>query len=192
MPKYSAALSSSSVSTGPPQLPPTLDACLGAIIWFVIGYAIAYDGMNPFIGVADETGFPSFVLYQGHGATESAHGSNWAGWWFQYVFAAAATTIVSGAVAERAQLKRLEAIEKARAKSPAAAAGSSGSRAHGSPITSNRGSMSSTTRAALDGFSPESSWRSAASAPTSMASAWPAPRCTSAAPLATSLLTTMT
>ena len=81
-----------------------LDACLGAIIWFGVGYAVAYDGMNPFIGVADETGFPSFVLYQGHGATESAHGSNWAGWWFQYVFAAAATTIVSGAVAERAQL----------------------------------------------------------------------------------------
>ena len=81
-----------------------LDACLGAIIWFGVGYAVAYDGMNPFIGVADETGFPSFVLYQGHGATESAHGSNWAGWWFQYVFAAAAATIVSGAVAERAQL----------------------------------------------------------------------------------------
>ena len=82
-----------------------LDACLGAIIWFGVGYAVAYDGMNPFIGVADETGFPSFVLYQGHGATESAHGSNWAGWWFQYVFAAAVTTIVSGAVAERIQFK---------------------------------------------------------------------------------------
>ena len=81
-----------------------LDACIGAIIWFVIGYAIAYDGMNPFIGVADASGFPSFALYQGHGATEDKHGGTFAGWWFQYVFAAAAATIVSGAVAERAQL----------------------------------------------------------------------------------------
>ena len=28
-----------------------LDACIGAIIWFVIGYAIAYDGMNPFLSL---------------------------------------------------------------------------------------------------------------------------------------------
>ena len=82
-----------------------LDACLGAIIWFGVGYAVAYDGMNPFIGVADASGFPSFALYQGHGATEDKHGGTFAGWWFQYVFAAAAATIVSGAVAERIKLQ---------------------------------------------------------------------------------------
>jgi len=81
-----------------------LDACAGAIIWYLIGYGFAYDidgKANAFIG-----GGPSNFALSGlkdKGATH-AMGYDWITWYFQFAFAAAAATIVSGAVAERCQL----------------------------------------------------------------------------------------
>ena len=86
-----------------------LDACVGALLWYFIGYGLAYDAddgidghkANSFIG----TGPSNFAL---SGVIDTdpthAHGYDWISWFFQYAFAAAAATIVSGAVAERCQL----------------------------------------------------------------------------------------
>lgn len=78
-----------------------LDACMGAFCFYFLGYGIAYGGDNAFIG----SGSDNFVLagLVDTGATH-AHGYDWAGFFFQYAFAAAAATIVSGAVAERCAL----------------------------------------------------------------------------------------
>jgi ammonium transporter, Amt family len=80
-----------------------LDASIGAILWWAIGYPLAYDGNdNSFIGTASDGG-PSFFTWR-YSDDETSSGYSWALWFFQYVFAATASTIVSGAVAERTQL----------------------------------------------------------------------------------------
>ena len=61
---------------------------IGALSYWLFGYAFAYGSKsNSFIGYANFAG-------------EGLEGQ-WAGWFFQFVFAATAATIVSGAVAER-------------------------------------------------------------------------------------------
>ncbi|MCL6644945.1 MAG: ammonium transporter [Dehalococcoidia bacterium] len=66
-----------------------IDACVGGILFWAIGYGIAYgasDSANGFIGWGDFF----FDTYEG-----------FAGWFFQFAFAAAAATIVAGSLAER-------------------------------------------------------------------------------------------
>jgi len=90
------------------------DACLGGLVWFLVGYSVAYHGGdapgnhsvayhggdapgNPFIGTDS-----SYLALSGVRDWEkNDQGASYAGWMFQYAFAAAAATIVSGAVAER-------------------------------------------------------------------------------------------
>eukprot|EP00216_Chloropicon_sp_CCMP2111_P006313 CAMPEP_0198234266 /NCGR_PEP_ID=MMETSP1446-20131203/320_1 /TAXON_ID=1461542 ORGANISM="Unidentified sp, Strain CCMP2111" /NCGR_SAMPLE_ID=MMETSP1446 /ASSEMBLY_ACC=CAM_ASM_001112 /LENGTH=478 /DNA_ID=CAMNT_0043915013 /DNA_START=282 /DNA_END=1718 /DNA_ORIENTATION=- len=88
-----------------------MDACLGAFMWWGFGYPFAYGGgdysggpPNGFIGARD------FFFIHGYsdctGDSPCIYPMNpsidsFAGWLFQWAFAATAATIVSGAVAER-------------------------------------------------------------------------------------------
>lgn len=71
-----------------------LDGCFGAPVYFLFGYGFAYgigkDGANPFIGNND------FALDWNNSAPR-----DWNLFLFQWAFAAATATIVSGSVAER-------------------------------------------------------------------------------------------
>ncbi len=84
-----------------------MDASMGAIMWWMCGHGVAYDGQNGFIGTAGPSYFtngPERADHQGYPTESSRTGYDWATWWFQFTFAAASTTIVSGAVAERTHL----------------------------------------------------------------------------------------
>ena len=87
----------------------------GAVGWYTLGYGFAYqsdDNPNPFIG-----GGPSTFALSGEDDTSGtfAHGYGYITWWFQYAFAAAAATIVSGAVAERCEVRAPPPPSRARA-----------------------------------------------------------------------------
>jgi len=79
-----------------------LDACISGLLWWMVGHAVAFDGGNGFIG--GEVGFsPSSFFTAGYRNADDP-GYSYLLWWFQWTFAAAAATIVSGAVAERTHL----------------------------------------------------------------------------------------
>lgn len=63
-------------------------AVISGISYWMVGYAFGFGDGNAFIG------YSGFAL-------SGVEGSSYAYWFFQYVFAATAATIVSGAVAER-------------------------------------------------------------------------------------------
>lgn len=74
-----------------------IDACISTLCWWAVGYAFAYGecGQNGFIGHANFFSSTS-------GLTGGAY---WSFWLFSWAFSATATTIVSGAVAERLQFR---------------------------------------------------------------------------------------
>ena len=85
-----------------------MDGCLGALVWYFIGYHLAYGTKDSCTGGSDCNGFVGngadvFMNKAAElaplGNADSGH--YYAEWMFQWAFAAAASTIVSGAVAER-------------------------------------------------------------------------------------------
>ncbi|XP_062589068.1 putative ammonium transporter 1 [Saccostrea cucullata] len=67
-----------------------LDSFISGVFYWIFGYAFAFGAGNAFIGYD-------------HFAHSGMDDSSYATWFFQYVFAATAATIVSGAVAERCE-----------------------------------------------------------------------------------------
>ena len=68
-----------------------LDALIGGVSYWAIGWGLSYGrGSSPFLGESD---FFSYGLDP----------NNYPLWFFQFVFAATAATILSGAIAERVQ-----------------------------------------------------------------------------------------
>lgn len=77
-----------------------LDASISAVMWYTVGFGLAFDGDNPLIGIAGtptDDGRPQHLFFgvrmhdadaHGFDSKGSSSGYNWAFWWFQFVSAA--------------------------------------------------------------------------------------------------------
>eukprot|EP01025_Chloroclados_australasicus_P048896 TRINITY_DN5548_c0_g1_i4.p1 TRINITY_DN5548_c0_g1~~TRINITY_DN5548_c0_g1_i4.p1 ORF type:complete len:551 (+),score=31.60 TRINITY_DN5548_c0_g1_i4:79-1653(+) len=74
-----------------------LDTAVGSLMWWAVGYGIAYGSGDGFMGKSD-------FLSINHPSGSEQH-DYWGKWFFQWAFASAAATIVSGALAERCQFR---------------------------------------------------------------------------------------
>ena len=81
-----------------------LDTCISAVMWYSLGFGVAFDGTNPFIGVPSGNSTTLFGSYRmqaddaaGTANDGSAMGYNWGFWWFQFVRATRVACSVNGA-----------------------------------------------------------------------------------------------
>ncbi|KAJ1625277.1 ammonium transporter AmtB-like domain-containing protein, partial [Pavlovales sp. CCMP2436] len=80
-----------------------IEACVGAITWYLIGNGLAYGGANdnPFLG----TGGAGYAIHTNDWKPGySSEGYEWAHWFYYYAIALVASSIVSGSVTERATM----------------------------------------------------------------------------------------
>ncbi|KAL4427117.1 hypothetical protein ABPG77_001121 [Micractinium sp. CCAP 211/92] len=73
-----------------------IDACVSSLAWWAVGYAFA-------MGRCGNSGFIGYHYF--FSANSPDTGAFWAFWFFGWAFSATSSTIVSGALAERAQFR---------------------------------------------------------------------------------------
>ena len=81
-----------------------LDATVGAIGWYLLGYGFAYGDRTRPDGTYNGNGFIGNKFFAMKRLPYAEGSSAFYNWFFQYTFAATASTIVSGCVVERAKL----------------------------------------------------------------------------------------
>ena len=78
-----------------------IDATVGAVAWFLLGYMFATSPGGPVIGWPDQLGDPSVATpFDAH---EVVHGADVSKYLMSYMYAITSATIVSGAISERTQ-----------------------------------------------------------------------------------------
>ena len=77
-----------------------LDACVGSLAWYLLGYILASDSGGPFIGVPDLQDANVVTPFD---LIQVGHGSDMGKYLMSFMYAVTSATIVSGACAERTQ-----------------------------------------------------------------------------------------